>query len=88
MAKLSRIGDMNAVGGKIVTGAPTVFADGKPVGITPSIITPHGPGPHAVAKTINGSPTVFAENKPVLRVGSATTCGHPIATGSPSVNCP
>lgn len=88
MAKLSRKGDQNQKGGKIVKGASTVFANGKPVGLHVSDITPHGKKKHKKAKTTEGSPTVFAEGKPVLRTGSGNTCGHKITEGSPNVNVP
>lgn len=86
--KLSRKGDTNEAGGKIVRGAKSVFCNGIQVGLHVSDITPHGPGPHASAKTTEGSPTVFAENVPVLRVSSGNTCGHKIAVGSPNVFVP
>ena len=88
MAQLSRKGDQNAVGGKIVRGASTVFANGIAVGLNVSDITSHGKNRHARAKTTEGSPTVFAENAAVLRVGSGTSCGHRITQGSPNVNVP
>jgi len=89
MAALSRKGDQNNGGGKIVKGASTVFANGIPVGLHVSDITPHpGGGTHNSAKTTEGSPTVFAEGVAVLRVGSGDTCGHSINQGSPDVNCP
>jgi uncharacterized Zn-binding protein involved in type VI secretion len=93
MAKLSRMGDANQVGGKIMRGASTVFANGIAVGLHVSKITPHAPWgkphpPHEAASTTDGSPTVFAENVPVLRVGSGNTCGHSIAEGSDDVFCP
>jgi len=88
MAKLSRKGDMNNGGGKLITAASSVVANGIPVAIHLSDITPHGPGPHAKAKTTEGSPSVFAEGKPVVRVGSGNTCGHKIVQGSPNVNVP
>ena len=88
MAQLSRKDDTNAVGGKIVRGASTVFANGIPVGLNVSDITSHGNGPHAKAKTTEGSPTVFAEGVAVLRVGSGNTCGHKITQGSPDVYVP
>ena len=94
MAKLSRKGDINQVGGAIVRGAGTVFANGIPVGLHVSLITPHAPWPrlphipHEAAVTTSGSPTVFCEGVPVLRVGSGNSCGHSIATGSPDVNVP
>lgn len=85
MPKLSRKGDANSAGGKIVTGSETVFANGIAVGLHTSDITNHGSGPHSSAKTTSGSPTVFADGKPVLRVGSGNTCGHSITEGSPDV---
>lgn len=89
MAKLSRKGDANAVGGKIVRGASTVFANGIQVGLHVSDITKHpGGGKHNAAKTTEGSPTVFAEGVAVLRVGSGNNCGHKITQGSPDVNVP
>ena len=89
MAKLSRKGDANAVGGKIVRGARTVFANNIAVGLDVSDITSHpGGGKHKKAKTTGGSPSVFAEGAAVLRVGSGTTCGHSITKGSPNVYVP
>ena len=88
MAKLSRKGDANAAGGKIVRGAGTVFANGIAVGLHVSDISPHGPAKHAAAKTTEGSPTVFAEGVAVLRVGSGNNCGHTITQGSPDVFVP
>ena len=89
MAKLSRKGDANAVGGKIVRGASTVFANGIQVGLHVSDITKHpGGGKHKAAKTTEGSPTVFADGVAVLRVGSGNNCGHKITEGSPDVYVP
>jgi len=88
MAKLSRQGDQTQKGGKIVKGAKSVFANGKPVGLHVSDITPHGKGKHKKAKTTQGSPSVFVEGSPVLRVGSGTTCGHKVEQGSSDVNVP
>ena len=89
MAKLSRKGDANAVGGKIVRGASTVFANGIRVGLHVSDITMHPVGgKHLAAKTTEGSPTVFAEGVAVLRVGSGNNCGHKITEGSPDVFVP
>jgi len=92
MHKLSRKGDKNQRGGKIVRGASTVFANNIPVGLHVSPITKHRPAPdipkHKRAKTTQGSPTVFAENAPVLRVTSGNSCGHSIIQGSPNVFVP
>lgn len=88
MAKLSRKNDQTEKGGKIVKGAESVFANGKPVGLHVSDITRHGKGKHKKSKTTQGSPSVFVEGSPVLRVGSSTTCGHKIKEGSPNVIVP
>jgi len=93
MAALSRQGDVNTTGGKIIRGAGTVFANGIAVGLHVSPITPHAPWgpphpPHHSPTTTEGSPTVFAESCPVLRVGSGNTCGHKIVQGSDNVFCP
>jgi uncharacterized Zn-binding protein involved in type VI secretion len=89
MAKLSRVGDLNNKGGKIVRGAKTVLANGIPVGLHVSPITPHPSGPkHAAAVTVTASPTVFAEGVPVLRVGSTDSCGDITVSGSPNINVP
>lgn len=86
MAKLSRIGDTNNAGGRILTGSNSVFANGKGVGLHTSSISSHGKDKHASARTTFGSNTVYADNKPVLKVGSGNTCGHVITQGSPDVN--
>ena len=93
MAKLSRKGDKNQVGGAIMRGASTVIANGIPVGLHVSQISSHAPWgnphpPHRAASTTTGSPTVFAEGVPVLRIGSGNSCGHSIVQGSPDVHVP
>jgi uncharacterized Zn-binding protein involved in type VI secretion len=93
MPKLSRKGDINTTGGKIINGARSVYANNIAVGLHISDITPHAPfgkphPPHKAAKTTNGSPSVFCEGKPVLRVGSGNTCGHKIIQGSLNINVP
>jgi uncharacterized Zn-binding protein involved in type VI secretion len=93
MAALSRKGDVNTTGGKIIRGAGTVFANGIAVGLHVSKITPHAPWgpphpPHDAPTTTEGSPTVFAEGCPVLRIGSGNTCGHRIVQGSDNIFCP
>lgn len=88
MPNLSRRGDANQAGGKIVRGAKTVFCNGIPVGLHVSPITPHGTGRHSDARTTEGSPTVIAEGDPVLRVTSGNDCGHSIVEGSPNTFVP
>lgn len=94
MSGASRLGDTNAEGGKILHGADTVFINGQPAGLHVSEITPHAPWrrkshpPHRSSKTTEGSPSVIVEGQPLLRIGSSTTCGHPIVQGSSDVFCP
>jgi len=94
MPALSRQGDNTTTGGKIMRGASSVFANGLPVGLHVSQITPHEPWgrkshpPHRSATTQEGSPTVFCEGLPVLRVGSGISCGHTIVQGSDDISCP
>jgi|TARA_X000001036_G_scaffold389805_1_gene387085 uncharacterized Zn-binding protein involved in type VI secretion len=89
MPKLSRKDDKNTTGGKILKGAESVFAVGKPVGLHVSEISPHKPKPkekpHKSAKTTEGSPTVFVEGKPVLYLGSGNDCKHKIVEGADTV---
>lgn len=93
MAKLSRRGDANQTGGKILRGAGTVFCNGIAVGLHVSTISAHAPfgtphPPHRAPSTTQGSPTVFCEGAPVLRVGSGNTCGHSIVQGSDNTFVP
>jgi uncharacterized Zn-binding protein involved in type VI secretion len=89
MAKLSRVGDLNNKGGKIIRGAKTVFANGIPIGLHVSTISPHPAGPkHKAAVTVTASPTVFAEGAQVLRVGSTNSCGCTTVQGSPNIDVP
>jgi uncharacterized Zn-binding protein involved in type VI secretion len=93
MAQLSRQGDANQMGGKIMRGAGTVFANGIPVGLHVSQISNHAPygkrtDQHRAAKTTSASSTVIAEGSQVLKVGSGNSCGHSIVEGSPNVNVP
>lgn len=91
MPQVVRVGDANEVGGLVVDGAPTVFVDGRVVGIHTSSITPHpccgskGCNAHCNATTTTGSSTVFAQGQPVLYVGVPDTCGHTRAQGSSTV---
>lgn len=93
MAQLSRQGDANQMGGKIMRGADTVFANGIPVGLHVSQISDHGPygkrtGQHRAATTTSASDSVVAEGSQVLKVGSGNSCGHSIVDGSPDVFVP
>ena len=82
MTQLSRQGDKDTDGNKIVRGANSVFVNGKPVALHVSEVT----GSKGKTKTTEGSPNVFVENVPVLRVGSKEANGKKIKEGSPDVN--
>lgn len=90
MAKVSRLGDTNQEGGRILRGASTVYVNGIPIGLHVSRISGHGRNEHSenAAATTDGSPSVYAEGQQVLRVGSGNTCGHHIANGSEDVFVP
>lgn len=88
---ISRVGDSNIVGGKLTVGAKSVIASGMPVALNPNVVTPHPSGfHHKAAKTIVGLNdfTVLVEGRPVVRLGTKTTCGHPIVTGAITVLVP
>jgi len=60
MPQLSRKGDTDQPGGAIMRGAGTVFANGIPVGLHVSQITPHAPfGPPHPHSIVQGSPDIF-----------------------------
>lgn len=88
---LSRLGDDNGVGGKLTIFAKSVIAEGFPVATHPNILTPHPGGPHhAAAKTIfkPTDATIIVEGKPIVKVGTLTTCGHPIMSGATTIIVP
>lgn len=87
MAKISRLNDQTVMNGRIMRGAKTVFVNGRPVGLHTSPITPHYKE-HYTSRTVKGVDTVYAENCKVLKVGTPTSCGHRVITGSSNVNVP
>jgi uncharacterized Zn-binding protein involved in type VI secretion len=92
MFGISRLGDSTITGGKVIQGSPTVFANGRPVGLLFNLVTPHPPAPkefrHTIGQVRVGSPNVFCNGLPVLRVGSLVSCGCTIITGSFNVFVP
>lgn len=91
MKGISRVGDSNQLGGKLMNGARTVIANGKPVATHPSSITPHQPKKdprHARAYTVSGSQSVIVEGKPAVKIGTRNTCGHYIIQGSSDIFIP
>lgn len=91
MPFISRVGDTNQMGGQILRGSTTVFAEFQPVGLHPSTISPHAPWdhnshpPHQAAVTTSAAITVMVDFQPVLMVGSMNSCGHSIIQGASSI---
>ena len=92
MAGVQRLGDPNTAGGVIMTADFTVRADGRPVAVAASSVSPHPccgakgcPPTHCHAKTTFSNSTVRANGKPITTTGSYDTCGHSRATGSLTV---
>jgi uncharacterized Zn-binding protein involved in type VI secretion len=90
MFPICRIGDQNQMGGVIIDGSATVFAEFQPVGFIGSHLSEHAPWgnphpPHASAVITDGSATVFADFRPVARLGSMNSCGHSMIQGAPTV---
>lgn len=85
MPAVSRVGDADSGGGKVVSGVDSVIVNGKPISVNGKPVSGHGLPPHAAPQTANGLATVIAGGIPVNRVGDADTCGHARAQGSPDV---
>jgi uncharacterized Zn-binding protein involved in type VI secretion len=84
-----RVGDVNEVGGVILTGDPMVLVNGRPIATIGASVTPHPccgaqgcPPIHCAAVTKGTSFTVLAGGKPVIVVGDSDTCGHSRVVGS------
>ncbi len=83
MKPICRMGDLSAGLGKAIATSRTVYANFLPVALVGNMLTPHIKGPrHAVSRIVTGSPTVFIEGRPVARLGSISSCGHKMITGS------
>ena len=84
-AKISRKEKDIAIG-LIRTGRTIVYANNRLVATEGDLIAPHVPGgPHTASVIVGYCNNVIAENRPVARKGDATSCGHPISTGSSNV---
>lgn len=71
--------------GKLVTGSPNVFINGKAAiiaHISTAKCDEHGPAPQYVAE---GSSRVYINGFPAARVGDQLTCSATISKGSPNV---
>jgi len=83
MPSISRVGEDGPAGVVIEeAGAPTVFVEGSPIGVTNVDIEPYGNGCKANPKTDEASSVVFAEGKAVVRDTDKDKCGTPIDSSS------
>ncbi len=86
-----RLGDATSGGGQVISGAPTVFINGRPAArVGDQILTPRvePQRPCVGGPIVSGSATVFIGGKPAARMGdlAVTACGpEAIVTGSPNV---
>lgn len=74
----------DVAGGTIVSGSPTVFANGNPVARVGDAVAGHGRPPHSGPVMASGSGNVFTNNIQTCRAGDTATCGHP-SSGSGNV---
>ena len=86
MPAVCRVGDTDNGGGRILSGVGSVLVNGRPIAVVGKPISPHGKGPHSVAKVQKGSGSVYAEGIAVTYVGASDTCGHIHSSGSGDVN--
>lgn len=91
MPNVVRKGDTNTVGGAVMIGASTVFAEGSEVALPNAPVTPHpccgfpGCNSHCNATTTGGSSTVFAEGQPIITSDDFDSCGDKRNTFAPTV---
>lgn len=88
MPAVSRVGVDTVSGVAVITGpgAPTVFVNDLPISTVFDTVSAHGEPPHTTPIIVTGSPTVYAVELPItLQAVSIASCGHPVATGSPTV---
>lgn len=69
--------------GLVRTGRNTVYANDSKVATEGDLIGTHVT--HTSSVIVGFCPNVWAENRRVARKGDATSCGHPISTGSNDV---
>lgn len=81
MRNIGRIGD--SAGGKIISGANSVSADGLLIALLNSPVQGHGTGRHGgTPRMVEGSASVECEARPVCRLGDHASCGHPLTSSS------
>jgi len=94
MPPISTIGDAGTGHGcfpttNVISGAGSVFINGKPVARLGDDLEPHAgscPAKKHPRKIAAGSGNLFVEGKPVARIGDPIDCGGALAKGSPNVN--
>jgi uncharacterized Zn-binding protein involved in type VI secretion len=88
MPAVARIGDVTNHGGILKAPVATsVLTNGRASAhIGTAIYCPAGsPFPHGPTVVVTGIPGVLVEDIPVATVGSVTSCGAKVATGSGDV---
>jgi len=66
------------VGGPLLQGSPTIFANGKPIGRVGDQLQCQSPSLDIITK---GSVSVFADGKPIARMNDMTAHGGVIVKG-------
>ena len=83
MPPVSRVGDTGSHGGVITTGSPTTKLDGKRVARVGDTYLCAIHGAQVITTGVNSFPM---EKEPVAVVGSHTSCGAVIISGSPTMS--
>ena len=87
MPAVARIGDVTSHGGILKAPVATsVLTNGRPTAhIGTFIFCPKGTPSHGPTVVVTGIPGVLVEDIPIATVGSVTSCGAVVATGSGDV---
>jgi len=89
MPGIARVKRDAAKGVILGPGAPTVFADSKPVSLIGDMVAPHGDAPHTSPTLVsNGAQTVKADGGIPAKQGTTASCGHTVSSGSATVKVP
>lgn len=83
MPPVARIGDTGSHGGTITTGSPTTKLDGRRVARVGDTYMCALHGAQIITSGVNSFPM---EKKPVAVIGSSTSCGAVITSGSPTMS--
>ena len=87
-----RVGDVNALGGVIIEGDPTILVEGRPIAFFGAAVSPHPccgakgcPPTHCAAFITSTNYTVLVGGFPIVTIGEIDTCGDIRVTGSLTV---